>query len=641
VFFPQGVSLSFRLPSHEQLSRSASAATYTATDPALASANSQRSPNQSSTSGQNLNAGAEAGLHPSPSLVSVSSGTPKAGDRSSLSPTALKASSVQGKDRRSAYKLGSSKSSKKLHTSASSPGLSSSGTRASFVSDIAPDPPSDGAHSKHKYNTGDLGEGKLFTIPAHLEPVKIKPLGDIQARIRIEAKGPELSAISALVNKVIRTHGMVKAVLRGEGVVVKAYGLKVAAKPFEKDIAFEGLSHLTNVIRFDPTHPGYGLAFGSPVSNRATLNSMLSSVDNRDARRSKFGDLAASGPNQQLLPSALPQHAQRGQKPAKPYSPYTTFVQDLVILSGSPERGIEVAGKVNLPNPSNITVDLTSLEFDLCVPASTVREATGDVRDLIPIGIIHLEPTRLASGDNWIEASGRITLPTLPPGTHPSSQLATILLVGKQFFSGIFENRAMPLFILTPGACSMSPVSNPSRPLLPSAHRRRVCAFPWLADALEGVMIEAVLPAQGEGCGCWTPPNSGSRSQGATCSQDHRCPSPSPERFSSTDSVLVSRSTRLISTASPRCLCLGAPAPWCLCRWARDPMDRSGRPRTVQANSRAVARKQHSHLDFPFPQAASQQRPEAAMVTLPNRCIRSRHWDQEHRCRRYVLASAR
>jgi len=291
---------------------------------------------------------------------------------------------------------------------------------------------------------------------------------------------------------------MVKAVLRGEGVVVKAYGLKVAAKPFEKDIAFEGLSHLTNVIRFDPTHPGYGLAFGSPVSNRATLNSMLSSVDNRDARRSKFGDLAASGPNQQLLPSALPQHAQRGQKPAKPYSPYTTFVQDLVILSGSPERGIEVAGKVNLPNPSNITVDLTSLEFDLCVPASTVREATGDVRDLIPIGIIHLEPTRLASGDNWIEASGRITLPTLPPGTHPSSQLATILLVGKQFFSGIFENRAMPLFILTPGACSMSPVSNPSRPLLPSAHRRRVCAFPWLADALEGVMIEAVLPAQGE-----------------------------------------------------------------------------------------------------------------------------------------------
>ncbi|KAK0533458.1 hypothetical protein OC835_003000 [Tilletia horrida] len=506
IFFPQGVTLFLRLPSHEEFCVSAANAQYNPGDHRALKPEAPLDPT-ASQNGTGLSPPSNNGLPTSPSSHSIASHSAQASENG-------KNGQQTHRSLLSSRSFTKSSRKQKLHTSASASVLQSNTPRASYLNPSAASPSDFQAldpANPGKGNSGDLGEGTLFAIKAHLEPVKMKPIGDVPARIRIEASGAELAGITALVNKVVRTHGEVKLILRAEGIVVKAYGLRVSAKSFEKDIVFDGLSHLTNILHYDRQNqsPSAGLSVGplmgagaSPGTSSADARSMRSrnGPDGRSASmRSTQRPSTVVQPNG-ALPAAAPAQSRITKNP----SPYSPEVVDLKILAGSPERGIECTAKINLPNPANLTVDLAALEFDLCISSDTLREAFPPSRfgeiscSLIPIGYILLEPTRLQPGDNFIEAYGRLVVPNPPPGTHPNSNLATIVLAGKQFLAGMLENRPMRLAVTAPGTTTISPVLDPMRPLTVPPASRRICQFPWLSDALEGIVIDLVLPPLGE-----------------------------------------------------------------------------------------------------------------------------------------------
>ncbi|CAD6900120.1 unnamed protein product [Tilletia controversa] len=503
IFFPQGVTLLLRLPSHEEFCLAATNATYTSPNTTSDSIGAQPGlglPASSSaplSHGSSLSPAAPNGLPSSQSVDSIQSqdqsisGGNTSKFRSKFTTRSSSASSIRAK-------FGSSSNNtKSLSSSASATDIKSS-SRTSYIRNA----PAASSKPSGPHNTGELGEGTPYAIKAHLEPVKCSPLPkDTVARIRIEASGPELASITALVNKVVRTHGSVKLVIRAEATVIKAYGLRLQAKSWEKDITFDGLSHLTNILRFDHWYPPPG----DPYSFAGSSSPLRPTGSRADDARMRAGN---PDRNQQAAASVL-------QNKAKYPSPHNNLITDLVIIRGSPELGIEFKGTINLPNPGNVTVDLCALEFDLCIQSEHIKDAfpapsrvgnspigvtveNSNIPALIPIGIIQLEPTRLTPGDNMVQGYGRLIIPSPPPGTHPNSNLATILLASKRFLTGLMENRDTHVAIAAPGTTSITPVLDPLRPLIAPSASRRICPFPWLSDALEGIVIDAVVPAMGE-----------------------------------------------------------------------------------------------------------------------------------------------
>ncbi|KAK0551086.1 hypothetical protein OC846_000823 [Tilletia horrida] len=515
VSFPQGVSLIFALPTHDEFLKSAEEADYSKFD-----AQNPAHPPPPPTPNN--------GFSSSASLRSVSSNLPTSREPAARKGTAKGKRSATFKDGSSTAPL----SGKKLHTSASTGDVASGSLRPRSViqkghgdrngnglgahSDdttptdeaLPPTSPKTGIGSTlppHKNRVGgngaldELGPGKVFCIHAHLEPVKLKPLpGDVPARIRIEASGPELENITALVNKVVRTHGEVRLVLQADGVVIKAYGIRFSAKRLQKDIIFEGLSHLTNVLRFERPHQTVGRSLYHAPSPPMPSSLLPSATARDDGYQRRLKD----GRSNSLLSARAESFTSSRPRPEARH--IHSEVQDLQILAGTPETGIEFSAKINLPNPANLIVDLTSLEFDLGVPSETVRNVIPALRmtdqppSYIPIGFISLAPTRLAPGDNFIEARGRVVVPNPPPGTHPTSHLATIVLAGQYFLTGLLENRQMEVRVAAPGTTSISPVLDPMRPTVAASSQRQICALPWLATAIEGIVIDAVLPPLGE-----------------------------------------------------------------------------------------------------------------------------------------------
>ncbi|KAE8213204.1 hypothetical protein CF327_g3253 [Tilletia walkeri] len=486
VFFPEGVTLLLRLPSHDDFCLAAATATY-GNEPAPKTTSST-APSSYDRSGH-LSGRGTNGLPTSESLQSIASN-----DQESLhtgNTQKLRSRFTSRSSSASSIKAKFATSGKKLSSSASANDIKAS-QRASYVK--TSDGPSE---PKRGYNTGDLGEGALYAIKAHLEPIKLSPMpGDTQARIRIEATGPELACITALVNKVVRTHGPCKLILKAECVMIKAYGLRMPAKGFEKDVQFDGLSHLANILRYDRWYPLPGSNYSSGP---------------RFDLKAHDGRSPISKSSQHLQAGIV---LDRSTKTAGP-SPHINLIRDLVIISGSQERGIEVTAKINLPNPANITVDLAALEFDLCVYSDTLPDegntpsrsgnspasvsvSDNNERILIPIGVIQLEPTRLRPGDNFVQGVGRLIIPNPPPGTHPNSNLATILRASKYFLAGLIENREMKVAVAAPGTATISPVLDPLRPLVAASASRRICQFPWLSEALEGIVIDAIILPMGE-----------------------------------------------------------------------------------------------------------------------------------------------
>ncbi|PWN42054.1 hypothetical protein IE81DRAFT_323877 [Ceraceosorus guamensis] len=400
--------------------------------------------------------------------------------------------------------------------------------------------------SKDKSGSANAGgAGHIYIANAHIQPFRIKPSAapgtatadlDLTVSFQPGEEEREGAGLAKVIKHILISpmDAKIRLVMHANGAEVKAYGMRFSGLDVEKEVIVGGLGALGGLLRYGAASLENGRASGDikPVPSALGVPSgrseSASSSDQhtgscdpvgegakakkRFTWRSSLSKKSSPGPNSSFdspsrsssattaptrgssfRSSSKPQAARTASSASSMGSP-ALEISDFQIVGGHEQRGIEVEASVTLTNPSAspaITIEPGELRFSLCASAfapGEARPAAGhepaaspahSLAGLVVLGDLTLAATPLKPGPNTVKARGYIRLPAEPSqDAPPGSPSAQAYAAGQRMITSLLQNEAIH-------ACAVAGSTGASD-------------TPWLAQALAGARIDAVVPPLGE-----------------------------------------------------------------------------------------------------------------------------------------------
>lgn len=247
------------------------------------------------------------------------------------------------------------------------------------------------------------------------------------------------------------TSSSLKVTLKSDHAEVKAYGFRFGSLKLDKEVSIQGLGRLGGRLRFKG------------------LDHLNVKEEDSTGKKMKLGIKLGGGGKKSQTNQKIDQSTSSEDDSLQ--------VQDLKLISGSPETGISINANISLDNKSQISLEVGDLRFEI-----KVKSIVEGSKEEFPLGHLVLPNAILKPGSNSIQATGNLILPSLPQNEKTIEMEA--YKTGQSVLGGLLENRALDLIAKAYTVDSASTYTS--------------SPFPWLAKALEGSEILATLPPLGE-----------------------------------------------------------------------------------------------------------------------------------------------